>query len=50
MLGFKKFENAAVTISGIELIHRIRKEQFNTSDIDLKERRTHELWQSVLAA
>ena len=50
MLGFKRFENAAVTISGIELIQRIRKGQFNTSDIDLKEGRRHELWQSVLAA
>lgn len=29
MLGFKRFRNAAVTISGIELMHRIRKAQFN---------------------
>ncbi len=28
MLGFKRFRNAAVTIAGIELLHRIRKEQF----------------------
>jgi putative transposase len=28
MLGFKQFGNAAVTIAGIELIHRIRKGQF----------------------
>jgi hypothetical protein len=25
MLGFKRFRNAAATISGIELMHRIRK-------------------------
>ena len=25
MMGFKRFETAAITISGIELIHRIRK-------------------------
>jgi len=25
MLGFKQFENAASTIAGVELIHRIRK-------------------------
>jgi transposase-like protein len=50
MLGFKRFENAVVTISGTELIHRIRKGQFNTSEIDVKECRTYELWQSVLAA
>ena len=28
MLGFKDFERAAVTISGIELLHRIRKGQY----------------------
>jgi putative transposase len=28
MLGFKSVKTAAVTISGIELAHRIRKRQF----------------------
>jgi hypothetical protein len=28
MLGFKVFRNAAITIAGIELLHRIRKGQF----------------------
>ena len=28
MLGFKGFRNAATTIAGIELLHRIRKAQF----------------------
>ena len=28
MLGFKVFRNAAITIAGIELMHRIRKGQF----------------------
>jgi transposase-like protein len=28
MLGFKQFSNAATTIAGIELMHRIRKGQF----------------------
>src|ERR1019366_6998596 len=28
MLGFKNFDRAAVTIAGIELLHRIRKGQF----------------------
>jgi hypothetical protein len=50
MLGFKRFENAAVTISGIELIHKIRKGQFDTSEIRLKEWRAEEVWQAVLAA
>jgi transposase-like protein len=29
MLGFKQFETAAVTIRGIELAEKIKKEQFN---------------------
>ncbi|MDM0052997.1 hypothetical protein [Variovorax sp. J22R115] len=29
MLGFKVFDRAAVTIAGVELLHRIRKGQFN---------------------
>jgi transposase-like protein len=29
MLGFKRFRNAAITLAGIELMHRIRKGQFN---------------------
>ena len=49
MLGFKKFENAAITISGIELIHKIRKGQFDTSEMNLKERRAEEVWEAVLA-
>ena len=30
MLGFKRFETAAITISGIELAEKIRKQQFKT--------------------
>jgi transposase-like protein len=29
MLSFNRFRNAAITISGVELMHRIRKGQFN---------------------
>jgi transposase-like protein len=29
MAGFKSFANAAITIAGIELAHRIRKGQFS---------------------
>jgi transposase-like protein len=29
MAGFKSFANAAITIAGIELTHRIRKGQFS---------------------
>ena len=28
MLGFKRFTTAAITLAGIELLHRIRKGQF----------------------
>jgi hypothetical protein len=35
MLGFKKFENAAVTIGAIELIYKIKKSQFDTSGLEL---------------
>jgi transposase-like protein len=50
MLEFNRFGNAAVTISGIELIHKIRKEQFDTSELSLKESRAQEAWQAILAA
>jgi len=33
MLGFKTFVNAQVTLSGIELAYKIKKGQFDTSDI-----------------
>jgi transposase-like protein len=41
MLGFKRFRNAAATISGIELMHRIRKGQFNFSMVGLKDTAAH---------
>jgi hypothetical protein len=50
MLGFKSVETAAVTLSGIELAHRIHKQQFNCAlgqprrNLSLKER-----WDRVLA-
>jgi hypothetical protein len=36
MLGFKRFHSAAVTLSGIELMHRIRKGQFDLTSMHLK--------------
>jgi hypothetical protein len=50
MLGFKRFENAAVTISGIELAHKIKKGQFDTSRLRQEDSRAQKLWQAVLAA
>ena len=50
MLGFKRFRNAAVTISGIELMHRIRKGQFDLTDMRLKDINPPALWMTVLSA
>jgi hypothetical protein len=51
MLGFKNFRNAAVTISGIELVQKIRKGQFNTAELTYQlGARVLQMWESVLAA
>jgi putative transposase len=50
MLGFKRFGNAAVTISGIELAHKIKKGQFDTSTVEHPGVRAQQLWEAVLAA
>ncbi|ASL49057.1 hypothetical protein bAD24_p01830 (plasmid) [Burkholderia sp. AD24] len=47
MLGFKRFRNAAVAISGIELIHRIRKGQFNLTKLRLKDTTAPAVWMAV---
>ena len=49
MLGFKRFKNAAITIAGIELMHRIRKGQFNLA-ARLKEATAPAVWTAVLSA
>jgi DDE domain len=38
MLGFKQFRNAAITIAGIELLHRIRKGQFGLRRVGVQGR------------
>jgi transposase-like protein len=51
MLGFKDFRNAVVTISGIELAQKIRKRQFDTSAVIVREVATaRHVWEAVLAA
>jgi len=50
MLGFKRFRSATTTISGIELMHRIRKGQFNLAALELKDNATATVWNSVLSA
>jgi hypothetical protein len=36
MLGFKRFRRAKVTIAGIELLHRIRKNQFDLRKLKIQ--------------
>jgi transposase-like protein len=50
MLGFKRFAHAAITISGIELVHQIKKGQFDISMLCAPLTRTPQVWEAVLAA
>jgi transposase-like protein len=50
MLGFKRFRNAAITLAGIELMHRIRKGQFNLIKPSLKDTAAPAVWNAVLSA
>ena len=50
MLGFKRFDNAAVTISGIELAEKIKKGQFKTGKLGGCNATMTELWNAALAA
>jgi hypothetical protein len=50
MLGFKRFDNAAGTISGIERVQRIQKNQFKTGKLGDCSGRVPELWNAVALA
>jgi putative transposase len=50
MLGFKRFAHAAITISGIELVHQIKKGQFDVLVLCPHQSRTPQIWEAVLAA
>jgi transposase-like protein len=50
MLGFKRFETAAVTISGIELAEKIRKQQFKTGNLPGRPVTAPDVWAAILAA
>ena len=50
MLGFKRFRNAAITIAGIELMHRIRKGQFSLRHLGLQGRAAPSIWDAVLGS
>ena len=49
MLGFKTFGNAQVTLSEIELENKIKKGQFDTSDITRPGAMILQVWEAVLA-
>jgi len=50
MLGFKCFDHATITIAGIELIHQIKKSQFDVSAVCSPQTRMPQVWEAVLAA
>ena len=50
MLGFKRFETAAITISGIELAEKIRKHQFKVGKLPGRPNAAPEIWAAILAA
>jgi len=50
MLGFKWFRNAAITIAGIELMHRIRKGQFGLGLLGVQGRAAPAVCTAVLGA
>jgi transposase-like protein len=50
MLGFKRFKWARITIAGIELLHRIRKNQFDLSKLQIHAETASAVWNAVLAA
>jgi hypothetical protein len=47
MLGFKIFKRAAVTISGLELLYRIRKWQFDLGHLGVHGQAWPAIWTAV---
>jgi transposase-like protein len=50
MLGLKSFASAAITVRGMELMHRIRKGQFDLRALGTQGLTPSEIWAAVLAA
>jgi len=50
MLGFKRLRNAAITIAGIELMHRIRKGQFALRRLGSHGGTAPAIWNAILGA
>ena len=49
MLGFKRFDTATITISGIELAEKIKKAQFKTGKLAGRSATTPAIWAAILA-
>jgi hypothetical protein len=49
MLGFKRLETAAITITGIELAEKIRKQQFKIGNLPGRPVSVPGIWAAVLA-
>jgi hypothetical protein len=47
---FKRFETAVITISGIELAEKIRKQQVKTGKLPGRPKVAPEIWAALLAA
>ena len=50
MLGFKRFDTATITISGIELAEKIKKAQFKIGKLASRSATASAIWAAVLAA
>jgi transposase-like protein len=50
MLGFKRFDTATITISGIELAEKIKKAQFTTGKLAKRSATAAAIWAAVLAS
>ena len=50
MLGFKRFDHAVVTISGIELAEKIKKGRFKIGKLKNRTATMSEQWSAALAA
>jgi hypothetical protein len=50
MLGFKRFDTVAVTISGVELAAKMRKRQFKVGKVPGRPKTIQAIWAAVVAA
>ena len=50
MLGFKRFDQVVITLSGMEFVHPMKKGQFGVSALCSPQARTPQVWAAVLAA